>query len=193
MRAQNCMMTRDLDASREQDLKSTCIHRSPMASAGWQLAGYCSDCCPHCGIRRRAQPFPGACGGQVGYTRGSTRARSPVKSSASPPSASASESRPLFRKSCSPSRTQPPPYAVCKGWRGPLVKGPPLSPTRPSSGSLLLSAPPRGHGWSPCGASPNHSALRPPMCGLVDELCCQHAARLNCQAGFPLAAPLSFQ
>ena len=35
MRAQNCMMTRDLDASREQDLKSTCIHRSPVASAGW--------------------------------------------------------------------------------------------------------------------------------------------------------------
>ena len=38
MRAQNCMMTRDLDASREQDLKSTCIHRSPVASAGCWLA-----------------------------------------------------------------------------------------------------------------------------------------------------------
>ena len=38
MRAQNCMMTRDLDASREQDLKSTCIHRSPVASAGWRAA-----------------------------------------------------------------------------------------------------------------------------------------------------------
>jgi hypothetical protein len=80
-----------------------------------------------------------------------------------------------------------------KGWRGPLVKDPPLCPHTTSSGSLLLSAHARGRGRSPCGASPNHSALRPPMCGLVDELCCQHAARLNCQAGFPLAAPLSFQ
>ena len=46
MRAQNCMMTRDLDASREQDLKSTCIHRSPVASAGWLPAGHRSRLLP---------------------------------------------------------------------------------------------------------------------------------------------------
>ena len=46
MRAQNCMMTRDLDASREQDLESTCIHRSPVASAGWLPAGHRSRLLP---------------------------------------------------------------------------------------------------------------------------------------------------
>ena len=40
MRAQNCMMTRDLDASREQDLKSTCIHRAAqwlLLAGGWGM------------------------------------------------------------------------------------------------------------------------------------------------------------
>ena len=42
MRVQNCMMTRDLDASREQDLKSTCIMSDLNRVRVWPICCQCT-------------------------------------------------------------------------------------------------------------------------------------------------------